>query len=249
MTATLRFKDEWVLDPRRDSVSRPRPRAIFATRTKRRKLVRRSPGTSPFAPTSGSTRRCSNGSSRSSGWGQMPSKSIRKRLPSSRTASATPSLRPSRQTFLAPTRGGYTRGGKSDIYIRADALDEHAGPSNAFVCEAKWANGKAVIVHAIERTNCCYAIARCVSRRRSCGLFAARTSRQRRSQCSTGRVGARMGRNQTGSSWMAAAAVHAGRVHGYDRSRNDRASRSQGVRCWTCSQEGRQVTPAEWNVQ
>ncbi|MEW2385999.1 hypothetical protein AB0873_28455 [Micromonospora sp. NPDC047707] len=35
----------------------------------------------------------------------------------------------------------YSRGGKSDIYIRADAVNAGAGPAKVFICECKWWRG------------------------------------------------------------------------------------------------------------
>ncbi|HVE45125.1 MAG TPA: hypothetical protein VNA57_00055 [Acidimicrobiales bacterium] len=36
----------------------------------------------------------------------------------------------------------YSRGGKSDIFIRADVLSEGAGPAKVFICECKWWSGR-----------------------------------------------------------------------------------------------------------
>jgi len=38
----------------------------------------------------------------------------------------------------------YSRGGKSDLYIRADALSDGRGPAKVFIGECKWWNGPAV---------------------------------------------------------------------------------------------------------
>ena len=45
----------------------------------------------------------------------------------------------------------YSRGGKSDLYIRADAVATGAGPAKVFICECKWWNGAVKAVDALDQ--------------------------------------------------------------------------------------------------
>lgn len=57
-------------------------------------------------------------------------------------------------TLNATTSGAgrevYSRGGKTDIAIRADVLGEANGPASIFICEAKWVAGNDDVTSAIE---------------------------------------------------------------------------------------------------
>lgn len=43
----------------------------------------------------------------------------------------------------------YTRGGRSDLFIRADTLSEGAAPAKVFICESKWWRGQAAAAKAL----------------------------------------------------------------------------------------------------
>lgn len=45
----------------------------------------------------------------------------------------------------------YSRGGKSDIFIRADVLSEGTGPAKIFICECKWWSGPAQVTNHLEQ--------------------------------------------------------------------------------------------------
>jgi hypothetical protein len=53
-------------------------------------------------------------------------------------------------TVPGAEREVYTRGGKSDIFIKADTLAEGSGPAKVFICETKWARGQALVTDALE---------------------------------------------------------------------------------------------------
>ncbi len=53
-------------------------------------------------------------------------------------------------TVPGAQREVYTRNGKSDIFIQADVLDAGRGPASVFICESKWATGRAVIREALD---------------------------------------------------------------------------------------------------
>ena len=44
----------------------------------------------------------------------------------------------------------FSRSGKVDIHVTADVLAEGSGPADVFICEAKWATGRAPILEALE---------------------------------------------------------------------------------------------------
>ena len=45
----------------------------------------------------------------------------------------------------------YSRGGKADIFIRAEALSSGAGPAKVFICECKWWPGPARVDRALSQ--------------------------------------------------------------------------------------------------
>jgi hypothetical protein len=45
----------------------------------------------------------------------------------------------------------YSRGGRSDIFIRADALSAGAAPAKIFICECKWWRGAQHALHALDQ--------------------------------------------------------------------------------------------------
>ncbi|WP_174534389.1 hypothetical protein [Micromonospora chalcea] len=45
----------------------------------------------------------------------------------------------------------YSRGGKSDIYIRAEAINTGSGPAKVFICECKWWKGAAKASDALDQ--------------------------------------------------------------------------------------------------
>ncbi len=53
-------------------------------------------------------------------------------------------------TLPGAAREVYTRGGKSDIFIQADAMDAGRGPATVFICEAKRATAHDVIRKALD---------------------------------------------------------------------------------------------------
>ncbi|HTC69085.1 MAG TPA: hypothetical protein VK662_05895, partial [Acidothermaceae bacterium] len=53
-------------------------------------------------------------------------------------------------TLPGAAREVYSRGGKSDIFIQADALDPGRGPAKVFICETKWATSHKVIRDALD---------------------------------------------------------------------------------------------------
>lgn len=44
----------------------------------------------------------------------------------------------------------YSKSGRTDIYIEADALSAGSGPAKVFICETKWVDGRATILTALE---------------------------------------------------------------------------------------------------
>ncbi|WP_166140067.1 hypothetical protein [Nocardioides ochotonae] len=44
----------------------------------------------------------------------------------------------------------YSKSGRTDIYIEADALSAGSGPAKVFICESKWVRGRASILSALE---------------------------------------------------------------------------------------------------
>ncbi|GAB2589839.1 hypothetical protein [Kribbella endophytica] len=44
----------------------------------------------------------------------------------------------------------YSRSGKTDIFISADVLAEGTGPAKVYICETKWAGGRAPIVQGLQ---------------------------------------------------------------------------------------------------
>jgi hypothetical protein len=53
-------------------------------------------------------------------------------------------------TLPGADREVYSRGGKSDIFIKADVLDPGRGPATVFICETKWATAHDVIRKALD---------------------------------------------------------------------------------------------------
>lgn len=53
-------------------------------------------------------------------------------------------------TLPGAQREVYSRGGKSDLFIKADVLNEGSGPAKIFIAEAKWATSGRVVREAID---------------------------------------------------------------------------------------------------
>ena len=53
-------------------------------------------------------------------------------------------------TVPGADREVYTQGGKSDIFVRADKLNEEFGPAKVFICESKKATSQKVIAEAVD---------------------------------------------------------------------------------------------------
>ncbi len=53
-------------------------------------------------------------------------------------------------TLPGANREVYSRGGKSDIFIKADTLAEGLGPAKVFICESKWARSNKWVQDAVD---------------------------------------------------------------------------------------------------